>query len=126
MSDILKELGSLTVISKKLSEVHFRTLNRFCFIALENIDKVEIEYCVDPSIDSDMNKNKGGYVKFIVYKKDSKKSLGNKQRKQLERFEDIKKWTKSIFWSDIDISFFDKKGKRLDVRPNRGSKKISG
>ena len=126
MSNILTDLSKLTIISKKLSELHVKTLNRFCFIALENISRVDIEYCVDPNVEPDLNKNKAGYVKFIVYKKNERKSLGNPQRKQKDRFDDIKKWTQSIFWNDIEISFFDKRGKRLDGQPNRRSKKVSG
>lgn len=127
MSNILNELSNLTVISKKLSEVHFKTLTTFCFIALENVKKVDIEYCIDPSLieyESSVIKN-AGYVKFIIYKNNNKKSLGNKKRKQSDRFDDIKNWTQSIFWKDIDVSFLNEKGKRIDVKPSRRAKKIS-
>lgn len=124
MSTVLNDLRNLTVISKKLSEVHFKTLTNFCFIALENIDKVEIDYCIDPSISTFSGSSKG-YIKFIIYKKNARKTLGNKIRNQYDRFSDVKNWTESIFWKDIEISFVDNKDKRLDVKPNSRAKKIS-
>lgn len=126
MSNVLNDLKNLTVISKKLSEAHVKTLTKFCFIALENINKVEIEYCIDPNVTEYSEKQDlKGYVKFTVFKKNSKKKMGNKSRNELDRFKDIKKWTESIFWKNIDISFFDKKGKRLDVERVVRNKKIS-
>ena len=59
---------------------------------------------------------------LLLYKNKSNKSLGNKIRNEKDRFEDIATWTKSIFWNDIDVSFYNGKGERLDVRDNNGQK----
>lgn len=124
MSSVLNDLRKLTVISKKLSEAHFKTLSSFCFVALENVDKVEIEYCIDPKTYPDSS-TPNGYVKYVIYKKNNKKGLGSKLRSQSERLEDIKRWTESIFWKDISVSFVNKKGKDINVKQSARNKKIS-
>lgn len=124
MSSLLTDLQNLTVFTKRLSEAHVKMITNFCFIALENVNKVEIDYCVDPTL-LFSSEYKNGYIKFIVHKKHNQKSMGNKQRSQNKRLEDIKVWVRSILWNDIDISFYSPRGKKLDVKRNSRKQKIS-
>ncbi len=121
MSSVLDDLKNLTLISKRLSESHVKSLTNFCFIAFDNLSKVEIEYSIDPDLDqptkngyssteNGYRSKKNGFIRYKLYRKNKKKSLGSRELSVAKRVMSVRKWTISIFWDDLEVVFLNEKG----------------
>lgn len=102
---VLKDIKNFTILTGKISEVHTESLLKFPFIALENLDTVELKYDLDTQEKIIAPSSKTFIVRYDIQTK-KKKSVGNKARSAKNRLSDVSKWVKALLWDDVEVEFY--------------------
>lgn len=103
---MLQDIKNASIFLNMLSKAHADSIPRFAYIALENVESVEVEYDLDHSLAvSAPSAHTGFFVKYKIKTK-NKKSVGNKARSSKLRLKDIEKWVKNATWNEVNVCFF--------------------
>jgi hypothetical protein len=97
----IQEMRKLALFSKRLSEWHIKNLKLWPQIALEGLQKAEVEYSIGDRPDE-------CYINYVIKVND-----GTDMSDFALRASHIEKWVKSLLWNDINFSMKDFDGKVL-------------
>lgn len=101
----IQDIKNASIFLNMISQTHAESIPRFAFIALENVESVEVDYDLDHSLAvTAPSTHAGFFVKYRIKTK-GKKSVGNKQRPTKLRLKDIEAWVRSITWNEVNVKF---------------------
>lgn len=103
---MIQDIKNASILFNKISKMQADSIPRFAYVALENVESVEVEYDLDHSLAiSAPSAHAGFFVKYYIKTK-SRKGIGNRKRTAKQRMKDIETWVKGITYNDVIVKFF--------------------
>jgi len=94
--EMLEDMRKLTMLTGSLSKVHEENLQKWPYIAFDDVVEAEIKY----DLSKDYTKENGeGYMTFYI-------DTGHDQGNVKNRADHLTSWVRDMFWADIKVSVF--------------------
>lgn len=99
---IIDDMRKITMLTGQISTIHKVSLEKWCYIAFDYVEEVEIKY--DLSKDRFLQA-KMGFVDFYIKTKNTKEP-GFQQQHITQRIDTLSGWVRDIFWKEIAVSVY--------------------